>query len=190
MQHLSIGYGVAMEQPMVFLPSILSGVIGTLVSYGSNSVGFSETLSTILAMSSSIISFILGFVSMDMSRDAYFKQTLDLSQSIKYVLGRIFIFFFAAIFGGLLSITVILIPVVIFMFTIMVVDETGIIDAFQKAFNAIKYDIGDVLILLLTSIVASYVMNYIPFVSTLLISMVNVIISVAFIDVYISFKNT
>jgi hypothetical protein len=189
MQHLSIGYGVAMEQPKVFLPSILSGVIGILVSYGLNSVGFSETLSTILGLSSSIISFILGFVSMDMSRDAYYKQTLDLTQSIEYVLGRIFIFFFAAIFGGLLSITVILIPIMIFMFTIMIIDETGIIDALQKAFNVIKDDVGDVLILLLMSIIASWVMSYIPFFSTLLNSMVNVIIGLAFIDVYVSFKN-
>jgi hypothetical protein len=159
------------------------------VSFSLSNIGVGALLSTLIGLTSSIISFILSFASTDMSRDAYYKQPLDLGQSIQYVLGRFVTFLIAAIFGGLLSITIVLIPVVLFMFVIMVLDETDIMDAFQKAFNVLKSELADVLILLVISIVASLVIGYVPFFSTLLNSIVNVILGIGFIDIYVTYKN-
>ena len=135
--HLKSGYYIALNQPFVFIPSILGGIIGILITYSLSSMSLDSSLSLILGLSSSLISFILGFASTDMSRDAYNKQTLDLGQSIGYVVGRFLEFLIAAIIGVVLSITIILIPVVIFMFVIMVIDETGFTDALSKAFNVL-----------------------------------------------------
>jgi hypothetical protein len=187
--HIKTGYNIALNQPYVFIPSILSGVIGILISYNLSSTYIDSSLSIVLGLLSSVISFILGFASTDMSRDAYYKQTLDLGQSISYVVGRFFEFLLAAIVGGVLSITIILIPVVIFMFVVMVIDETGFTDALSKAFNVIRADLADVLIIIIVSLVGSFVLSYVPFISTLLSSMLNVIIGLAFIDVYITYKN-
>ena len=185
--HITIGYTVALEQPMVFVPSIISGVLGFLVSYGLGYLG--DTLSILIGLTVSMISFILNFASIDMSRDAYYKQPLDLSNSISYVVGRFVTFFIAAIFGGLLSITIVLIPVVLFMFVIMVLDETGIMDAFQKSINVLKSDLVDVLVIIILGIVASLVIGFIPLISTLLDAIVNVILGIAFIDIYATYKS-
>lgn len=187
--HLTSGYNIALGQPFVFIPSILSGIIGILISYSLRSISLVSTLSLILGLLSSIISFILSFASTDMSRDAYYKQALDLGQSIEYVVGRFFEFLIAAIIGGLLSITIILIPVVVFMFVIMVIDETSFTDALSKAFNVIRADLADVIIIIIVSLVGSLVLSYVPFFSTFLNSMLNVVIGLAFIDVYVSYKN-
>jgi uncharacterized membrane protein len=74
------------------------------------------------------------------------------------------------------------------MFVIMVIDETGIMDAFQKSINVIKSDLVDVLMLIVLSIVASFVIGYVPFISTLLNAVVNVIIAIAFIDIYVTYR--
>jgi hypothetical protein len=185
-EHLQIGYNIALNQPIVFLPSIISGLLGILVGYLPWDFGFSTLL---IGMVASIVSFILGFASTDMSRDAYLKQPLDLGKSVNYVVGRFFEFFIAAIVGGILSLTIILIPVVIFMFVIMVLDETQLWDSFSSALDVIRSDLGDVIAILILSIVASLVVGYVPFFSSLLDSVINVIVGIAFIDVYITYRN-
>ncbi len=187
-EHLTVGYNVALNNPMVFIPTLLSGIIGVLVSYLLNTLSITGTLFTVLQLSSMIISFILGFASTDMSRDAYYKQPLDISSSVNYVIGRIVPFILASIFGALLSITIVLIPAVMLTFVVMVIDETGIMDAFSKAFNVLKADLMDIIIVLVVSIVGSVVIGYVPFVSTLLNSALNVIIGLAFIDIYVNYK--
>ena len=185
-EHLQVGYNIALNQPIVFLPSVVAGLLGIMVNYLPGNIGYNAIL---IGLASSIISFILGFASTDMSRDAYFKQPLELGRSVNYVVGRFFEFLLAAIVGGLLSITIILIPVVIFMFVIMVLDETGMWDSFSSALNVIRAELRDVIVILLISIVASVIVGYVPFFSSLLDSVINVIVGIAFIDIYVTYKS-
>jgi hypothetical protein len=177
-----------MNNPLVFLPAILSGIIGGIIGFISPLAMFAF-LGTILWLINLVISYILNFASTDMSRDAYNKQPLDLGASISYVFSRIVPFLIAAIFGMLLSITIVLIPVVILTFVIMVVDETEVMDALGKAFNVIKADLGDIIIVIIVAIVGFAVTSIIPLVSSLLYSILNVVIGLAFIDIYMNFKN-
>jgi hypothetical protein len=185
--HITIGYTVAFEHPQVFLPPLISGLLGSLVSYGFTGLG--DTLSLLVGLVISVFSFILTFASIDMSRDAYYKQPLDVMESVRYIAERFFIFLLAAIFGGLLSITIILIPVVLFMFVIMVMDESGIMDAFQKSIDVIRAELMDVLLIIIISIVASVVISFVPIISSLLNVIVNVIIGIAFIDIYATYRS-
>ena len=188
MEHLTIGFNIAMNNPLVFLPAILSGIIGGIIGYIPPLAMF-VYLGTILWLINLVISYILNFASTDMSRDAYNKQPLDLGASISYVFSRIAPFTIAAIFGMLLSITIVLIPVVILTFVIMVVDETEVMDALGKAFNVIKADLQDIVIVIIVAIVGFAVTSMIPLVSSLLYSLLNVVIGLAFIDIYVNFKN-
>jgi hypothetical protein len=185
-EHLKTGYAVAVEQPMVFLPVVISGLIGALADY---SYGRGGDLWLLMGLAIGIVQFILSFASTDMSRDAYYSQPLNLGESINYVISRIIVFFLASIVAGLLSITIILIPLAIFMTVIMVMDETGITDALSKAFNVIRADLKDVLLIILVSIVASIIISYVPLGSTLLSAALNVIVGLAFIDVYATYKH-
>ena len=123
-----------------------------------------------------------------MSRDAYYKQPLDLMNSVNYVTGRFTDFVLAAIFGGLLSITIVLIPVVVFMFVIMVMEEVGIMDALKQSITVIQSEFVDVLLVIFVSIITSLIISYVPVGHELLDSLVDVIIGIAFIDIYAMYK--
>lgn len=205
--HLSTGFRLATEKPMVFAPALIGGILSIIVSRSSTGLTGAQdwpvwgsapftypaltplfVLIGLVSLISSIISYILNFASIDMSRDAYLDQPLDLMASVNYVFKRFFTFIIASIVGGLMSITIILIPVVILMFVILVIDETGIGDAVSKAFSVVTKDLGDVIIVLVVSIVGSIVLSWVPFISGLLEACLDVIISLAFIDIYFHYK--
>ena len=186
-EHLTIAYNVAIGNPMVFLPAILSGVISSILNWFSQGSGI---VAILVGVAASIIAFMLSFASLDMSRDAYNKQPLDLQESINYVVGRLPEFIVAAIVGGLLSITIILIPVVVLMFSIMVIDETGLTDSLSKASSVLGADLKDILLILLVSILGSIVISFVPLVSGLLNAALNVVIGLAFIDLYYNYKGS
>lgn len=187
MEHLTIGINVAASQPMVFVPTVMAGVIGAFIYWATrDSAGVTTAL---LSIAASILSFVLNFASIDMSRDAYMNKQLDLGESVRYVTGRFVEFFVAAIVGGLMSVTIILIPVVILMFVIMVVDETGLTNAISKALNVLRADLRDVLVILLVSIIGSFAFSYVPFISDLLNAALNVVVGLAFIDLYVNYKS-
>jgi hypothetical protein len=188
-EHLSIATNIALKQPIVFLPTILSGFIGLAISWITSQVGIYGYTSIILSIIGSIISFILSFASIDMMRDAYNKQQLDLSSSINYVINRFIELLIASIVGGLMAITIILIPVVIMMFVIIVIDETTLGDSISKSINVLSAELGDILIIILISIIGSFVLSYVPFISSFLQSALNVIISLSFIDLYKNYKD-
>jgi hypothetical protein len=207
--HLRNGYRLAMEKPMVFVPSLLGGIISILLSTASSRLTGASSwtlfenwggstgsplftslyfVGFLVSIIGSIISYVLNFASIDMSRDAYLNQPLDLMQSINYVLKRILPFIVASIIGAIMSITIILIPVVIFMFTILVIDETGIGDAISKAFRVISSNLGDIIVILIVAIIGSIILGIVPFISSLLIAGLNVIIGLSFIDIYFQHK--
>jgi hypothetical protein len=75
------------------------------------------------------------------------------------------------------------------MFVIMVVDETGIIDALGKAFKVLFADLWDIIIILVVAIIGSFLLGYIPFLSTFLVAALYVVISLACIDLYTKYKH-
>jgi hypothetical protein len=87
-----------------------------------------------------------------------------------------------------MAITVILIPVVVFMFVIIVMDETGIGVAVSRSFNVLSRDLGDIVLILIVAIVGSAVLSFVPYISSLLNACYNVVIGLAFIDVYHNYR--
>lgn len=210
MDHLTLGFRLATEKPKVFGPALLGGIISIVISMTKRGLmgpyhwQFWQDLGTtqyqppmfsslfllggLVSLVGSIITYILNFASIDMSRDAYLDEPLNLMGSVNYVLGRILPFILASIIGAIMSITIILIPVVIIMFVILVIDETGIGDAISKAFSVLTRDLGDVIIILVVAILGSVVLGAVPFIGGLLTACLNVIIGLAFIDIYFQYK--
>ncbi|MFH0850167.1 MAG: zinc-ribbon domain-containing protein [Candidatus Bathyarchaeota archaeon] len=185
-EHLTIAYNVANQNPTVFVPALLAGIISSGLNWlGQGSLG---VMAILVSIAASIIAFMLSFASLDMSRDAYNRQPLDLGESMRYVSGRFLEFLVAAIVGGIMSITIILIPVVVLMFSIMVIDETGLTNSLSRAFSVLGADLSDILLILLVNILGSFIISYVPLVSGLLNSALNVIIGLAFIDLYYNYK--
>jgi hypothetical protein len=205
--HLSHAFNLAMEKPMVFAPSLLGGLISVIIGgisvalFGASGwsmwrgnpllgpavPGLAAT-GALLAIVGGVASYLLGFASIDMSRDAYVGEPLDLMKSVNYVVARIGTFVVASIVGAVMAITVILIPAVIFMFVIIVVDETGIGAAISRAFSVIGGDLGDVVVVIIVAIVGSAVLGWVPLVGGLLTTALNVVIGLAFMDIYFRYK--
>ena len=194
-------------KPMVLAPALIGAVISAVFSgiasifYGAGSYLFSaqnpafiasSVVGALLALSGAIASYILGFASLDMARDAYLNKELNLSESVSYVIGRIVIFIVASIVGAILAVVSlgILIPVVVLMFVIMVVDETGIGDGISRAFGFLSHRLLDVLIIFVVSIIASVILGLIPIVGTILVAAMNVLIALALIHVYYDYKRS
>ena len=205
--HLSLALNLAREKPMVFAPALLGGLISLIIGgasvalFGASdwSMGSGDPLLApavpglamtwaLLAIVGGVASYLLGFASIDMSRDAYVGDPLDLMRSVNYVVGRIGTFVVASIVGAVMAITVVLIPAVIFMFVIIVVDETGIRAALSRAFSVIGGDLGDVVVVIVVSIVGSAVLGWVPLVGGLLTTALNVVIGLAYMDIYFRYK--
>jgi hypothetical protein len=188
MEHLTLGFNLAMARPMVFAPVLLGGIISAFIDsfWGPDPTGFAPILvfASIVSIVGSIITFVLNFATIDMARDAYMDQPLDLGRSFNYALSRFLTFLMAAIAAALLSVTIILIPVAILLVVIIVMDETGIMDAVSQAFSVLSKDLGDVIILLVASIVGSFLLGWVPIVGGLFVACYNVILDIAYIDVY------
>ena len=188
--HLSLGYRIASSKPMVFAPVLLGSLISTLVNPDGWSPldpsGYSPVylFAALFSLAGSVLVYLLNFASIDMARDAYVGDRLDLGSSMNYVVGRIGTFIVASIVGVLLSITIILIPVSIFMFVIIVMDETGVGTAVSRAWSVITRDIGDVTVIILASIIGAILLSFVPLIGGLLNACLGVVIDLAFISVY------
>lgn len=193
--HLSLGYRIASSKPMVFAPVLLGSLISTLI----NPEGWSPLdpssyspvffVAALLSLAGSILVYLLNFASIDMARDAYVGDKLDLGASMNYVVGRIGTFIVASIVGVLMSITIILIPVSIFMFVIIVMDETSVGTAISRAFSVITSDIGDVTVIILASIIGAILLGFVPWIGGLLTACLGVVIDLAFISVYENYRS-
>jgi hypothetical protein len=194
--HLSLGFSLALDKPMVFAPVLLGGIISSIIGIWVNAPLYQPTVSPVLLLAGlvsligSIIAFILNFASIDMARDAYLGDSLDLMGSVNYVVGRILTFITASIIGALMFMTIILIPVVILMFVIIVMDETGVVNAISQSFSVISKDLRDVIVILVVAIVGWLILFFIPYVGDLLYACLLVVLNLAFIDVYYHYRKT
>ena len=144
----------------------------------------------VLSLIGAIVSYILFFASIDMSRDACLDKPLSIGESVGYVLSRLGTLILASIIGVIFTVTIILIPVAILMFVIIVVDETGIGNSISRSFNVLGKKLGDVLILILVGIVGNVILNFIPIIGGLLSTILNVVVGIAFMVLYFEYKRT
>jgi len=206
-QALTKALNIISAKPGVLIPALIGasvpfliGLVTSVVAFGGFvGAGFFSYIFTpvvfgtviLLALAGIIglfVSFLMFFASIDMSRDAYLGQPLSVSGSVGYVIGRLGIFIVAAIVGAILSVTIILIPIAIFMFVIMVVDETGISDAISKSFQVAGDRLGDVIILFVVAIVGGAILNLVPVISPLLLAGWYVLLGLALMHLYYNYK--
>jgi len=179
-----------MANPIVFAPVIIGGLISSAIQvWGRQPLSQSGYvpvvfIGSLISIVGAVVSFILNFAAIDMARDAYTNEQLDMGRSFSYAAGRILTFFMASIVAGILSITIILIPVAILMMVIIVVEETGIIDALSLSFGVLGRDLGDIIVILLVAVIGYAVLGWVPLVGGLLTSGFSIVLDLAFIDIF------
>jgi len=207
--NLSFAIDLATRKPIVFAPTIIGSLISIVLtglaavvfgvsfwqsgSFWSNPINWTSGFAflgafIVLSLVGAIVSYILFFASIDMSRDAYLDRPLDIGESFSYVLGRLGTFILASIVAVVFTATIILIPVAILMIVILVVDESGVGSSISRSFSVLGNRLGDVLILILVAIVGGLVLNYVPVIGSLLSACLNVVVGIAFIGLYFDYK--
>ncbi len=82
--HLSLGFNIALANPMVFAPVIIGGLISSAISvWGRQPLSQSGYvplffIGSLISIVGSVVSFVLNFAAIDMARDAYTNEPLDL----------------------------------------------------------------------------------------------------------------
>tara|TARA_B100000315_G_C14416390_1_gene513429 strand:+ start:206 stop:898 length:693 start_codon:yes stop_codon:yes gene_type:complete len=175
--HLFWSFNMAMANPMVFLPVIIGGLI-------SSTMQFWESGGLIVSIFGLVVLLILNFMAIDMSRDLYMNEPLDLGSSFSYATGRIGTFFVASIIAGIFYLTIVLTPIAILLMVIIVVDETGIGDALNQTFRVLGKDLRDIIVILLVTIIGYLVLERVPIVGGILAAAFGQILNLAFIDIY------
>ncbi|MBN2336128.1 zinc ribbon domain-containing protein [Candidatus Bathyarchaeota archaeon] len=134
------------------------------------------------------VSGMFTFASVHMIWSGYKNEKMGAVGSFRYVLGRFGKLFLAAFIGNLLALTFILIPAVIFMYAVMVVDGTGIRDGLSKGFSLSLKRIIPSIVLIVLYYVAKIACGYIPYVGDVVVAIPVTIVTVVFVDLYISSK--
>jgi len=124
------------------------------------------------------------------------QRPANLNKSLNLVMSRLGDLIVAAIIAAICSITIILIPVALFLVAITIIEGTDAVESTKEAFNFVIKNLGEVIlfviIVVVLSIVFSFVFGFIPVIGAYLGSiiqwLVNVIFTVAAVKFYLTLK--
>ena len=144
----------------------------------------------------SLVGFIASCMIVDMANDIINQHPANLNKSLNLVMSRLGNLIVAAIIAAICSITIILIPVALFLAAIAIIEGTDAVESTKEAFNFVIKNLGEVIlfviIVVVLSIVFSFVFGFIPVIGAYLGSiiqwLVNVIFTVAAVKFYLTLK--
>jgi F0F1-type ATP synthase assembly protein I len=146
----------------------------------------------------SIVGFIAGCMVVDMANDVINGRPMNLNKSMKLVTGKLGTLILAAIVSAICAITIVLLPVALFIITIAVLEGTDAIESTKRSFNFVVQNVGEVIIYIIVVIVVSAILGfgfgYIPvvgpYLGAILNWILNVVFSVSAVYFYLSLRRT
>jgi hypothetical protein len=136
------------------------------------------------------ISGLFTFLTIHMAWRGSRDEPVDLQNSTGYVRSRLGKFFIAAIIANLFAVTIIMLPAALFMYSVMVVDFTGIREGLSKGFKVSMDRIGTSIGLIVIYYVSIFVIGYVPYIGTYLSFLPSVIVEIASLDLYMNYTLT
>jgi hypothetical protein len=215
-ESISKSVEISTKNPLLFVPALAPLVIHLLflllayVVFPIRTIGFGwpEIIHEVLIPNpwlvwggyfiASIVGFIASCMIVNMANDIINQRPANLNKSLNLVMSRLGDLIVAAIIAALCSITIILIPVALFLAAITIIEGTDAVESTKEAFNFVIKNLGEVIlfviILVVLSIVFSFVFGFIPVIGAYLGSiiqwLVNVIFTVVAIKLYLTLKQT
>jgi len=201
-ESISIGANTALKNPVLFVPQLVPLAIELLFGFLAHYVFPTEyriptiagpivhrvpnfTLIMVGGFIAAIVGFITACMVVDMANDALIGARVNMSKSLNLVLGRIGPLIVAAIIAAILSITIILLPVAIFIPITAIIERLGPVESTKKAFSFVVNNLGEVIVFIIIVIVVSIILAFIPLIGRALVWIADVIFTVAAIDLYL-----
>ncbi|MCS7112618.1 MAG: hypothetical protein RMJ00_00345 [Nitrososphaerota archaeon] len=165
---ISNGIDISMKNPVLFVPY----AIPIIVQLAFNALAYLfpvryyyfEAPNPFIIILGSLIAAILGFIAgcmlVDMANDAISSRPIDIRRSLSLVMNRIGVLIITAIIAALCSITIILLPIGIFIIVIAIIEELNAIESAKKTFDFVIKNLGEVIIFILIVIIISAILSY------------------------------
>lgn len=159
---ISKGIDTSIKHPILFIPSLAPMIVTILFSLLAI-IALPFSLGFVIAgyLLALIVGFIAMLVTVDMANDAAGQQIPNLSKSINTVTSRFGVLLVAAIIAALCAITVILIPVALFIVTIAIVDQTSAGESTSRAFSFVLKNLGEVIVFFIIVIVIDIIFGFV-----------------------------
>lgn len=144
----------------------------------------------------SIVGFMASCVVVDMANDILNRRVANLNKSLNAITSRLGDLIVAAVIAAVCFVTVVLIPVALFLVAITIITGKDAIESTKKTFSFVVENLGEVVLFLIIVIVLSIVFffafGFIPVVGVYLGSvfqwLVNVVFTVAATYFYLTLK--
>ncbi len=204
-ESLSEGLNILTKNPSLLFPSIAPIIVQLLFTILANVVfparyewtGFvvftapNFWLNILGSLIASIVGFIASCIVVDMSNDAINQHPVDLKKSMNVVIARLGTLIVAAIIAAICAVTIVLIPVALFIVTISILEGLDAVASTKKAFDFVVKNLGEVIVYIIIVIIVSAVVSLgfgsIPFVGSYLAAIVSWITNVYFTVVSVYF---
>ncbi|MEM2092106.1 MAG: hypothetical protein QXR59_02335 [Candidatus Bathyarchaeia archaeon] len=205
-ESITKGFDISIKNPILFLPyavPIIIQLIFNVLAYLIFPIRlyyYFEMPNPYIILLGSLVSSILGFIAacmlVDMANDVISGRPIDLRGSLNLVITKFGTLIVAAIIAALCSITVVLLPIALFIVIIAIIEETGAIESVKRSFDFVIKNIGETIILIIIIIVVSAIFSvgfsYIPivgpYISAIIGWIINAIFTVVTVYFYLSLR--
>ena len=143
-ESFSEGLNALLNKPILFAPYMAPIVIQLIFNaLAEMPISFISLFGGFLA---AIIGFIAGCMLIDMASDYFKNRSLDLNKSLNLVINRIGVLTVAAVIAAICSITIILLPVALFIMVIVVIENLSVVESVKKSLDFVIENLGEVII--------------------------------------------
>ena len=190
------GINTSTKNLSLFVPSLVLIVVQLLFQFSASLVP-----NIWLVWAGRFIVGLIGFMAycmvVDMTNDYINGQPVDLNKSLNLVIGRLAELIVIAIIAVLCSLTILLIPLALFIRTIAIVEETDTEQTIAKSVDFVRYNLGEVLVfvivVILVTVILTFGFSFIPFIGAylgvILNGFVGVVFAAASVHLYLSLRS-
>lgn len=168
-ESISKGLDISMKNPILLVPYavpiVVQWIFSALAHLFPLRYYFIEEPNPLILMLGSFVAAILGFIAacmlIDMVNDALNGQPINLSKSLNITINRIGTLILTAVIAALCGLTVILLPIAIFIIVVAVIENVGVVESAKKTFNFVLSNLGEVIIFIILVIIIGAVLPYV-----------------------------
>lgn len=201
---ISRGIDISIKYPILFVPYavpiIIQWIFSTLAYLFPLKYYYFTMPNPFISLFGSFVAAILGFTAacmlVHMANNVISNRPINLSESLNFVMGRLDTLIVVAIIAALCSLTVILIPIAMFIVVITIIENLNAIESTRKAFEFVIKNLGETVIFILIVIVASLIFSFgfsmIPFIGSYIGAIIswllNAVFTVSAVYFYLSLR--
>jgi len=195
LEALSRSLEVLSENPIIIVPSLVPAILDLLLKLAIMGTRFHAFMHPLLMMQyyglmmiGGFVTALVGFIAVtmeaDMANDVFQGAKADLEKSLDRVLKTMGTLIGLAIISAIFAMTIILVPVALFLITIAIVDEVGVGEAISRSFSFVTGNLGEVLLFVIAIVIIDIILSLIPFIGGLLTWLANCVFIMTSVLIY------